>query len=99
MDNVVLNWINNSISADLHQVVREHGCTTRHLWLAIENQFLGNCEQHTLHLDAAIRTFVQGDLSINEYCHKFKAMTDGLADLDEPVEDRILALNILRGLN
>jgi hypothetical protein len=37
MDNVVLNWINNSISVDLHQVVREHGCMARHLWLAIEN--------------------------------------------------------------
>jgi hypothetical protein len=31
MDSVVLNWINNSISTDLHQVVREHGCTARHL--------------------------------------------------------------------
>jgi hypothetical protein len=31
MDSVVLNWISNSISADLHQVVRERGCTTRHL--------------------------------------------------------------------
>jgi hypothetical protein len=31
MDIVVLNWINNSISVDLHQVVREGGCTTRHL--------------------------------------------------------------------
>jgi hypothetical protein len=37
MDSVVLNWISNSISADLHQVVRECGCTVRHLWLAIEN--------------------------------------------------------------
>jgi hypothetical protein len=27
MNNVILNWISNSISADLHQVVREHGCT------------------------------------------------------------------------
>jgi hypothetical protein len=26
MDNVVLNWISNSISANLHQVVRERGC-------------------------------------------------------------------------
>jgi hypothetical protein len=58
MDTVVLNWISNSISADLHQVVREHGCMTRHLWLAIENQFLGNHEQCTLHLDVAFRTFV-----------------------------------------
>jgi hypothetical protein len=99
MDNVVLNWISNSISADLHQVVRERGCTARHLWLAIENQFLGNHEQRTLHLDAAFRTFVQGDLSINEYCRKFKAMADDLADLGTPVEDWILVLNILQGLN
>jgi hypothetical protein len=99
MDNAVLNWISNSISVDLHQVVREHGCTARHLWLAIENQFLSNCEQRTLHLDAAFYTFVQGDLSVNEYCRKFKAMADGMADLDTPVEDRILVLNILWGLN
>jgi hypothetical protein len=65
MDNVILNWISNSISVDLHQVVRERGCMARHLCLAIENQFLGNREQHTLHLDAVFHTFVQGDLSIN----------------------------------
>jgi hypothetical protein len=99
MDSVVLNWISNSISPDLHQVVRERGCMTHHLWLAIENQFLGNREQRTFHLDAVFHTFVQGDLSVNEYCRKFKAIADGLADLGAPVEDRILVLNILRGLN
>jgi hypothetical protein len=99
MDSVVLNWISNSISVYLHQVDREHGCTTCHLWIAIENQLLGNREQRTLHLDAAFRTFVQVDLSVNEYCRKFKAMVDGLADLDASVEDRIIVLNILRGLN
>jgi hypothetical protein len=99
MDNIVLNWISNSISADLHQVVRERGCTTRHLWLAIENQFLGNREQRTLHLDTAFRNFVQGDLSVSEYCRKFKTMADGLADLGSHIEDRILVLNILQGLN
>jgi hypothetical protein len=99
MDNIVLNWISNFISMDLHPVVRERGCTTRHLCPAIENQFLDNHEQRTLHLDAAFRTFVQGDLSVNECYRKFKAMADGLADLGAPVEDRILVLNILRGLN
>jgi hypothetical protein len=68
MDNVVLNWINNSISVDLHQVVRERDCTSCHLWLTIENQFLGNREQRTLHLDTAFHNFVQGDLSMSEYC-------------------------------
>jgi hypothetical protein len=99
MDSVVLNWISNSISTDLHQVVRKRGCMAHHLWLAIENQILSNREHRTLHLNAAFRTFVQGDLSVNEYCRKFKVMADGLANLGAPVDDRILVLNILRGLN
>jgi hypothetical protein len=99
MDTVVLNRISNSISTDLHQVVRERGCTTRHLWLTIENQFFSNRENRTLHLDDVFHIFVQGDLSVNEYCRKFKAMTDGLADLGASVDDRILILNILRRLN
>jgi hypothetical protein len=99
MDNVVLNCISNSITPELHQVVQERGATVRHLWLAIENQFLGNREQRTLHLDAAFRNFVQGDLTVSEYCRKFKNMADALADLGSPVDDRILVLNILRGLN
>jgi hypothetical protein len=58
MDSVALNWISNSISVDFHQMVQERGCTAHHLWLTIENQFLGNREQHTLHLDVAFCTFV-----------------------------------------
>jgi hypothetical protein len=80
-------------------VVRERGVTARHLWLTIENQFFGNREQHTLHLDAAFRNFVQGDLTVSEYCRKFKNMADALVDLGSPVDDWILVLNILRGLN
>jgi hypothetical protein len=80
-------------------VVRERGCMARHFWLAIENQFLDNREQCTLHLDAVFHNFVQGDLSVSEYCRKFKAMADGLAGLGSPVEDQILVLNILQGLN
>jgi hypothetical protein len=99
MDSVVLNWISNSITSELHQVIQERGATAHHLWLATENQFLGNREQRTLHLDAAFHNFVQGDLNVSEYCRKFKNMADALANLGSPVNDRILVLNILRGLN
>jgi hypothetical protein len=58
MDSAILNWISNSISVDLHQVVRERDYTACHLWLAIESRFLGNCEQHTLHPHAAFCIFV-----------------------------------------
>jgi hypothetical protein len=83
--------------ARLEAIVKE--AEASHLWLTIENQFLDNREQRTLHIDAVFRTFVQGDLSINEYWRKFKAMADDLADLNAPIEDQIHVLNIFRGLN
>jgi hypothetical protein len=58
MDAVILCWLTNTITADLQEVVRERGRPARHMWLTLENQFLGNRETHTLHLDAAFRNFV-----------------------------------------
>jgi hypothetical protein len=57
MDAIVLSWL-NTISPDLMEVVRERGHTARHLWLGLQNQFLGNRETHTLHIDAALHNFV-----------------------------------------
>jgi hypothetical protein len=66
-------------------------------WLALENHFLGNHETHALHIDATFQSFVQGDLSVNNYYRKMKAFTDSLTDLD--VTDHVLMLNVLRGLS
>jgi hypothetical protein len=99
MDIVVLCWLTNTITVDLQEVIWECGRPARQLWVALENQFLGNRETRTLHLDVAFRNFVQSNLSVTEYCRKFKGMADALADLGLPVNDRILILNILRGLN
>ena len=73
--------------------------SARAAWLAIESQFLGNRETRALFLDAEFRNFRQGDLSITDYCRKFKGMADALGDLGEPVPDRTLVLNVIRGLN
>jgi hypothetical protein len=99
MDTIIVCWLNNTIIADLQEVVQELSHATRFLWLALENQLLGNHETHTLHLDATFHNFVQGDLSVTEYCCKFKGMADALVDLGSPVDNWILILNILRGLN
>ncbi|XP_062208957.1 uncharacterized protein LOC133910652 [Phragmites australis] len=102
MDRVVLSWLYGTITAELLEVVmnREEGPpTARIVWLGLEQQFIDNKETRALLLDAEFRTFVQGDLSIDDYCHQLKAMADQLADLGEPVRDRTLVLNVLRGLN
>ncbi|XP_022681058.1 uncharacterized protein LOC111256779 [Setaria italica] len=100
LDSIVLSWILGTISLDLHDLVRGTPDTTaRRAWLALEGQFPGNAEARALRLDASFRTFVQGDLSVGEFCRKMKTMADSLGDLGWAVEDRILVLNVLRGLN
>jgi hypothetical protein len=44
-------------------------------------------------------TFKQGDLSVSDYCHRIKSMTNDLRVLDETITDRHLVLNILQSLN
>jgi hypothetical protein len=67
--------------------------------MALENHFLGNHETRTLHINATFRSFIQGDLSVNDYCQKMKAFTDSLADLGVDITDHVLVRNVLRRLN
>jgi uncharacterized membrane protein YgcG len=102
MDCTVLSWLYGTINPELLEVVmnRDDGPpTARRVWLGLEQQFIGNKESRALLLDAEFRTFVQGGLSISDYCHRLKSMDDQLADLGEPVRDRTLVLNVIRGLN
>jgi hypothetical protein len=70
MDTVVQSWLYNTILPKLQDVTCQNGHTTRDAWLALEDQFISNRETRALHIDAAFRNFVQGDLNINEYCQK-----------------------------
>jgi hypothetical protein len=100
MDDVVVLWIFNTISPDLLDVIHERdGITARAAWLGLEHQFLNNRESRAMLLDAEFRNLSQGALSVDEYCRKMKGMADALADLSEPIQDRTLVLNVLRGLN
>jgi hypothetical protein len=98
MDCVVKSCISDTISSDLAEAVMSRDATARDVWLALEEQFLGNQETRALHLDAKFRHFCQGDMSITDYCRRFKNMADALNDLGERVIDRALVLNIIRGL-
>jgi hypothetical protein len=102
MDCTVLSWLYSTITPELLEVVmnREEGPPTACIvWLGLDQQFIGNKETRALLLDAEFCTFLQGDLSIDDYCRRLKTMADQLADLGEPVRDRTLVLNCLRGLN
>jgi hypothetical protein len=98
MDNIVKSWIYGTISPDLQDITRLRGHTTHDAWLAWENHFLSNRETRALHINSTFRSFVQGDLGVNDYCQKMKGFADSLADLDIDVTNCVLVLNVLRGL-
>jgi hypothetical protein len=55
---VILSCLFDTIIVDLHEIVYERGGISQQVWLAIEEQFLGNCEARALHLDAQFRIFI-----------------------------------------
>jgi hypothetical protein len=99
MDCIVKSWILDSLTDDLAEIVSSQGATARDAWLAVESQSLGNWETRAIQLETKFRNFVQGGLSITEYCRRLKKMADDLTALGEVVTDRTLVLNALRGLN
>ncbi|XP_066365067.1 uncharacterized protein [Miscanthus floridulus] len=100
MDCVVKSWILCTISDDLAATISAHNSTARDTWRVVESQFFNNRETRALLLlDAKLRNFVQGDLSITDYCKELKRMADTLGDLGEVVTDHTLVLNLIRGLN
>jgi hypothetical protein len=78
MDNIVQSWICGTISTELQDNIHERRDTTRHAWLALENQFIGDRETCALRLDATFRNFIQGDLDVGEYCREMKGFADDL---------------------
>jgi hypothetical protein len=99
MDYVVKAWIPDSLTDDLAEIVSSQGTTAWDAWLAVESQFLGNWETRAIQLETKFHNFVQGDLSVTEYCRRLKKTADDLTALGEAVTDRTLVLNVLRGLN
>ena len=99
MNCVVRTWLLGAISDDLADTVSERDASARVIWLAIESQFLGNRTTRALYVDQEFCAFTQGDLSVVDYCRRFKRMAEDLRDLGQPVSDETLVLNIVRGLN
>ncbi|KAF8651673.1 hypothetical protein HU200_063184 [Digitaria exilis] len=98
MNSVVKSWVLGTLTDDIAEAISSHG-TARAAWLAVEKMFLGNSEARSIQLETKFRNFVQGDLSVTEYCRRLKKMADDLSALGEVITDRTLVLNVIRGLN
>jgi len=99
MDLHVLSCLYGTITTDLFDIVTTATPSAHTAWVALEQQFIGNRETRVQIVDTEFRTLCQGALSVTDYCRRMKTLADSLIELGEAVPDRVLAMNVLRGLS
>jgi hypothetical protein len=100
VDSCITNWILQTVSKGVYDIVRRDTVPDAFsLWRAVEGLFRDNELQRAVLLETELRSFQQGDLSINDYCTKLKRIADNLRDIGHPVSEPSQVLNLLRGLN
>jgi hypothetical protein len=90
MDSVVLSWLLSTISIDLQETTCARDRTAQQLWVALEEQFLGNHKACALHLDTQFRLFIQGDLRVDDYCRRMKGMAEPFPSFHDVRNDLLL---------
>ncbi|XP_010490097.1 PREDICTED: uncharacterized protein LOC104767822 [Camelina sativa] len=84
-DGLVKMWIYGTVSEQLPDTILKAKSKARDIWLTLEELFRDNKEARSLQYDNDLRTLEIGDMSITDYTHKLKSLSDLLANLDSPV--------------
>lgn len=98
-DLTLLLLLYTTITNALYEVIRGDANTAFLAWNKLQEFFLAHQPAQAVHLSAEFRSLSQGNLRMAEYCARLKALADALANVDEPVKDRTLTLQLLRGLS
>ncbi|VFR01721.1 unnamed protein product [Cuscuta campestris] len=97
-DALIQGWILATITDEVSDLVLSNNLTAHALWTAIYNLFHDNKHARAMQLEHRFRTTVKGQLSINEYCRLLKNLSEYLDDVDAPVTEHALVLQVLQGL-
>ncbi|PWA55352.1 hybrid signal transduction histidine kinase M [Artemisia annua] len=98
LDSLVKLWIFGTISKPLLQRVLKKNVTVETVWKSLKNIFHENKYARAMKLDNNLRTIELGNLTITEYFHKINHITDLLANIDSPVDEKNLITYAINGL-
>ncbi|CAN6221901.1 unnamed protein product [Urochloa humidicola] len=98
-DLTVVMWLHATLDDNLMDMVMVDDPTARRVRNTITTYFNNNKASRAIDLEAELHSIQQGDLSVSEYCHKIQHLAHCLADCDQPVSDRVLVHQLIRGLD
>ncbi|XP_023749695.1 uncharacterized protein LOC111897974 [Lactuca sativa] len=100
IDAIVLQWIYRTLSDDLLTRVLEPDSTAYEAWTRIHNIFLNNKGSRAAALEHEFNNLTLRAMpSLEDYCQRLKELADQLNDVDCPVNERRLVLQLVRGLS
>ncbi|VFR00043.1 unnamed protein product [Cuscuta campestris] len=98
LDALLQGWILSTISDEVSDLVISTTSTAAELWWVIHALFHDNKHAQAMQLEHQFRTTVKGTMTMATYCQTLRNIADWLDDVDAPVSESQLVLQMLRGL-
>ncbi|XP_065865686.1 uncharacterized protein [Euphorbia lathyris] len=99
IDAVVLQWIYSTISIDLLHTVIEAESSAATAWNRLQDIFLDNKHSRALFLQQEFsKTKLDNFTDISSYCQHLKSLSDQLSNVDCPVTNDHIVLQLTSGL-
>ncbi|KAJ0955978.1 putative RNA-directed DNA polymerase [Helianthus annuus] len=100
LDALVSQWIYSTISDDLLTRVLDTESTARSIWLKLEKIFLSKKQAKAAALETRfVNLTLAACSSVDDYCQQLKEIVNQLNDVDQPVTESRLVLQLVRGLS
>ncbi|VFQ96438.1 unnamed protein product, partial [Cuscuta campestris] len=98
LDAILQGWILSTITDEVPDLVLSSVSTASALWKMIHDLFHDNKNARAMQLEHQFRTTVKGSTPMAAYCQELRNIADWLDDVDAPVSEHQLVLQMLRGL-
>ncbi|KAK1438082.1 hypothetical protein QVD17_03885 [Tagetes erecta] len=99
LDALILQWIHNTISDDLLKRVTDKEISARETWLQLQEIFINNKHARAATLENKFTNLtLSACSSFDDYCQTLKDLAAQLGDVDQPVTDTRLVIQMVRGL-
>jgi hypothetical protein len=99
IDTTIIHWLFLTITPDIFKTVVRNGDDSRTVWTKINGLFTDNKLQPVVFLQLEFFGTLQGDLSLNAYYMRLKAISNELQDLGFSMGDEIFLSMLTAGLS
>lgn len=99
LDSIVLQWIYNTISKDLLITILKPDSTAKQAWKSLENIFIDSKPSRALYLENKSNNVkLESFSNVSVYCQELKTLSNQLTNVDAPVSNDRLVLELINGL-